>query len=230
MMKTPLAVACLSWSVLLVGCATGSGGAGSGSSGMPVPVGVPTGGIPSTGSGSASSTSAGTGATAMTETGDSASTKRADGSADPGMTAKTAAERQADLDGKLDASLNNFDEKLRNEQQRSANERDSGASARAEGAVVDATSNGERDKDEIQRDRSGDLQSAGLEQDDSRQASELSQKGGGGASAKPIPNGSNDDIIARRLRRAAENETDPELREKLWDEYRDYKENTKGSK
>jgi hypothetical protein len=39
-----------------------------------------------------------------------------------------------------------------------------------------------------------------------------------------------DDIIARRLRRAAENETDPELREKLWDEYRDYKENTKGSK
>jgi hypothetical protein len=58
----------------------------------------------------------------------------------------------------------------------------------------------------------------------------LSQKGGGGASAKPIPNGSNDDIIARRLRRAAENETDPELREKLWDEYRDYKENTKGSK
>jgi hypothetical protein len=32
-----------------------------------------------------------------------------------------------------------------------------------------------------------------------------------------------DDIIARQLREAAMNEPDPELREKLWDEYRKYK-------
>lgn len=32
-----------------------------------------------------------------------------------------------------------------------------------------------------------------------------------------------DDIVARQLREAAENETDPELREKLWQEYRKYK-------
>jgi hypothetical protein len=32
-----------------------------------------------------------------------------------------------------------------------------------------------------------------------------------------------DDIIARQLREAAMNEPDPELREKLWDEYRRYK-------
>jgi len=229
-MKTRLALACLSWCVLAAACATGGGGTGGSGSG--VPAGVPTGGMPSTGSGSASSPSAGAGATATAtpDAGDSASTQRADGSADPGVPAKTAAERQADLDGKLDASLNTFDEKLRSEQQRTANERDSGASARADGAVVDATSNGERDKDDIRRDRSGDLQSAGLEQDASQQASDLSKTGGGGASGKPIPSGVDDDIIARRLRRAAENETDPELREKLWDEYRDYKENTKGSK
>jgi hypothetical protein len=32
-----------------------------------------------------------------------------------------------------------------------------------------------------------------------------------------------DDIVARQLREAAEKETDPELKEKLWKEYRDYK-------
>lgn len=34
---------------------------------------------------------------------------------------------------------------------------------------------------------------------------------------------SNDDIVARQLREAATAETDPELKEKLWDEYRKYK-------
>ena len=36
-----------------------------------------------------------------------------------------------------------------------------------------------------------------------------------------------DDIVARQLREAAENETDPELKEKLWKEYEAYKKNTK---
>jgi hypothetical protein len=36
----------------------------------------------------------------------------------------------------------------------------------------------------------------------------------------------NDDIVARQLREAAEEETDPVLREKLWKEYEQYKENT----
>jgi hypothetical protein len=34
-----------------------------------------------------------------------------------------------------------------------------------------------------------------------------------------------DDIVARQLREAAENETDPELKEKLWKEYDEYKKN-----
>lgn len=37
-----------------------------------------------------------------------------------------------------------------------------------------------------------------------------------------IPNGNNDDVVARQLREAAMSEPDPELREKLWDEYRAY--------
>jgi hypothetical protein len=38
-----------------------------------------------------------------------------------------------------------------------------------------------------------------------------------------IPDARDDDIIARQLREAAMNEPDPELREKLWEEYRRYK-------
>ena len=38
-----------------------------------------------------------------------------------------------------------------------------------------------------------------------------------------IPSGSNDDVVARQIREAAMNEADPVLREKLWDEYRKYK-------
>jgi hypothetical protein len=38
--------------------------------------------------------------------------------------------------------------------------------------------------------------------------------------------GEDDDIVARQLREAAEKETDPELKEKLWQEYEEYKRNT----
>ncbi len=38
-----------------------------------------------------------------------------------------------------------------------------------------------------------------------------------------VGDGADDDIVARQLREAAMNEEDPELREKLWDEYRAYK-------
>jgi hypothetical protein len=38
-----------------------------------------------------------------------------------------------------------------------------------------------------------------------------------------IPDAKDDDIIARQLREAAMQETDPELKEKLWNEYRRYK-------
>ena len=37
-----------------------------------------------------------------------------------------------------------------------------------------------------------------------------------------IPSGRDDDVVARQLREAAMTEPDPELREALWDEYRNY--------
>ena len=42
-----------------------------------------------------------------------------------------------------------------------------------------------------------------------------------------IPDGSDDDVVARQLREAAQNEPDPQLRDKLWDEYRKYKKGTR---
>lgn len=49
--------------------------------------------------------------------------------------------------------------------------------------------------------------------------------GSGKNSETPIdvPNGEDDDIIARQIREAAINEKDPRLKVKLWDEYRKYK-------
>lgn len=41
-----------------------------------------------------------------------------------------------------------------------------------------------------------------------------------------VGDGSDDDIVARQLREAAMEENDPELRERLWDEYREYKRST----
>jgi hypothetical protein len=41
----------------------------------------------------------------------------------------------------------------------------------------------------------------------------------------PEYDANSDDIVARQIREAAMSETDPELRQKLWDEYKKYKEN-----
>ena len=58
--------------------------------------------------------------------------------------------------------------------------------------------------------------SAGGAGGDGRQAGKI-------ATPPDIPDGKDDDIVARQLREAAENEQDPELRAKLWEEYRKYK-------
>ena len=47
--------------------------------------------------------------------------------------------------------------------------------------------------------------------------------GASGQTPDDVPDAKDDDIIARQLREAAMSETDPVLREKLWDEYRRYK-------
>lgn len=226
-MNARLAVGWLAATVLCAACATSSG-TGARAAAKSEHVGA----VPVAGSGPAAATATPTTAapTIATPAADTTSSARAGGSADPGLPAKTPAEQRAAIDSRLDASLASFDNRLRTEQQQTAANRDTQTTSDAAVAAVDplATPGGERrgDRDEIRRDRSGDLQSVGVQQ-----ASATGQQGSGtnGASATPIPSGADDDIVARRLRRAAEDETDPELKEKLWKEYRDYKENTKGS-
>jgi len=58
---------------------------------------------------------------------------------------------------------------------------------------------------------------------DRQGAARASVVGGGGAAPADVPDGRDDDIVARQIREAAMKETDPELRDKLWDEYRKYK-------
>jgi hypothetical protein len=154
---------------------------------------------------------------------------------------ETDEERIERLDGALDASLSEFDGKLliENEQLSSkvARERamagldeadgqaDGGqgseGSESADGADGQATGGAEEQRG---RERDG---SDEMDDDDRVAGLERGAEGGSdkaiGGTPTNIPDGRDDDIVARQLREAAENETDPELREKLWDEYRAYK-------
>jgi hypothetical protein len=59
-----------------------------------------------------------------------------------------------------------------------------------------------------------------------RKASFSNGSGGNGATAPKVVPGNDNDIVARRLRKAAEQETNPTLRAKLWKEYTDYRQGT----
>jgi hypothetical protein len=148
---------------------------------------------------------------------------------------QTAEERRAALDKQLNDSLGTFDARLHEEQQKTAEERDArqatvatqgaGSSQGADDAGVPATEvpsgsrSGKRNaRGESKTSRAGDLksdQAAGIN----------GSASGNGAPATVISDGNDDDIVARRIRKAAELETDPELKDKLWKEYVEYKKN-----
>lgn len=151
--------------------------------------------------------------------------------------ASTNDERRGKLDRRLDDSLGEFDKTLGEEQRRSAAERDARVAANA-GKQPAGDANGEEGGP-----REGDLKSerSGRGAAENK-AGRDGKKGGGdrrdrgtvsgagsGAPDRGIPSGDDDDIVARRLRRAAEQETDPELKEKLWKEYIEYKKGSRGS-
>jgi hypothetical protein len=165
------------------------------------------------------------------------------GASGPGQTSE---ERRAAIDKQLNDSLGSFDAELRTEQQRVAQERDArrataAGSATADGQGADksagspGTASTEAPQDDADkpgasgrhpgrarpRDPSGDLKSE-------KASKKPDDNAGNGASAREIPDGSDDDVVARRLRQAAQQETDPELKEKLWQEYIDYKRNAQG--
>lgn len=145
----------------------------------------------------------------------------------------TAADRQAVLDGQLEASIAVFDGMIlteREEAQGAANENAGGGAGSGNTGGIGGSNGGLGEGDgnsenpiviasaptstsgngrmpNIGSSREGDF-------DTSNQASF--------PAPADIPSGNNDDVVARQLREAAMAETDPELRERLWDEYRTY--------
>ena len=78
-----------------------------------------------------------------------------------------------------------------------------------------------------EKDASGSRQATGEGEDIAQSQNNRKKAGEDGDSGAPGGDedrrSQDDDIVARQLREAAENETDPELKAKLWKEYREYK-------
>lgn len=162
-------------------------------------------------------------------------------------TAVTSAEEVAALDAKLSASLADFDQLLLEEARKAQARAPSRASAHSSGAGSSGGESGGASAGKGVQHESGE-ETGTADKTRSPEANKNpapsgtgpgspggridgTDPGAPGATAAVPPDvgdGSDDDIVARQIRRAAEAETDPELRKKLWDEYRKYKEGTKG--
>jgi hypothetical protein len=103
--------------------------------------------------------------------------------------------------------------------------RDGMESARAGGTGREGDGQGQDDRDAAGRDGAGTATEAGTQRDGNTGGGAGGGSRGRGAGGAPadVPDGSDDDVVARQIREAAMKETDPELREKLWEEYRRYK-------
>jgi len=147
---------------------------------------------------------------------------------------QTLEEQVAALDAELFSGLGDFDEMLLREQERvraaapmadaagggggSGGAGEADQSEGAEGAADSAGPDGEP----------GEMANAGSDGSYGEGAGRGVQRQGGKQGVPPdIPDGSDDDVVARQLREAAEKETDPELKKKLWEEYRKYKQGTR---
>lgn len=148
--------------------------------------------------------------------------------ADPDIPEEHATDEVAALDSQLNASLAKFDGLLLEEM----DEIRAGSSGKLQDLAAEAAEAAKRLREKgLDVDTSGSKSSGGNQEDrESRTGAETtardgSRKGGEGPASKTQRRADygDDDIVARQLREAAENETDPELKEKLWKEYEEYK-------
>ncbi|HXV63272.1 MAG TPA: hypothetical protein VEK15_21415 [Vicinamibacteria bacterium] len=168
----------------------------------------------------------------------------------PAGSVKTTDERRDDLDEELDESLREFDKLILREQEileerHEATAAEAAANAGGEGSAGGGGSgaDGDRGEDgslEETAEAGGEESPGGTggspdspEYDETGAPTDSSDATGetrNGRVPPDVGDGSDDDIVARQLREAAMNEEDPELREKLWDEYRAYKAGLKKKK
>lgn len=162
---------------------------------------------------------------------------------------ETAEERRSSLEGKLDASLEEFDGTIQREQEILDERRQASApagagsaetgegasegSGEAGGGGTNGSGEASEGGDGAEEQTAGGAEGTG-NSPDQPSGEPVSADAGSpeGGSSGPVSNrrvpedvgdGRDDDIVARQIREAAMNEKDPELREKLWDEYRAYK-------
>jgi hypothetical protein len=162
----------------------------------------------------------------------------------PPGSGETQQEAVARLDRTLNSSLSEFDETLLGDQEalQARIEEGGGSASRGGGGPEEGEfgGSGSYGRDGVGGDdeeRTGRGGGGSSEREGSRDGEEAMQSTGsqGGIARthdpsgqtvprEDIPDGQDDDIVARQLREAAEQETDPELKERLWEEYRKYKE------
>lgn len=144
----------------------------------------------------------------------------------------TEVEKTARMIDQLNGSLGEFDERLLREQDRVKSRTprvDTAASASAggqgDGSGLDDTGEGRQGNKKSQKSEQGKDAEKGENQTAGSEDSSPAKPLGGTKGGIPddIPDGGDDDVIARQIREAAEKETDSELRKKLWQEYRRYK-------
>ncbi|HSW34849.1 MAG TPA: hypothetical protein VLH36_14650 [Steroidobacteraceae bacterium] len=155
--------------------------------------------------------------------------------------------RRAQIDRRFDETFAVFDERMRKEQETISQERASSSGSASSGAGTggESESGSGGESGEAGTSDSGEASETdtgypgvpgGRGESAGQQPGEQGGGGGVGGGATggsgpntvpaDIPDGRDDDIVARQLREAAMKETDPELRERLWEEYRQYKKST----
>jgi hypothetical protein len=172
---------------------------------------------------------------------------------DPAIPEEEVVDEVTALDRRLDGSLAEFDEMLLKEldliQAKSSEKlRDLAEEAAAaaqrlrdKGIEIDTDSkaeNADSHQDSIEESKETKKEKSALEvgkessSEEARDDSTLttkdkSREGAKGSHHHPknLYDSKDDDIVARQLREAAENESDPELKEKLWKEYEQYRKN-----
>jgi hypothetical protein len=151
------------------------------------------------------------------------------------------ADRVAALDRRLKESLASFDEMLLKEMDKiraASGEKMRGLAREAAAAAKGIKESDEKRQGEkgsqgenaeraqgTSKDKDSEVQGAQTGTEDRPSGSISGKDDSTRLTSRPDSSAQDDDIVARQLREAAEKETDPALKEKLWKEYEEYKKN-----
>ena len=138
----------------------------------------------------------------------------------------TASERRAALDARLNEGFAEFDGMILGERERVQAEADeAGSDVMSNGGAGAGSGDGEPGGPLIVASApSGSTGGGVMPAGNANREGDFSNTSPQETFETPddIPSGNDDDVVARQLREAAMREPDPELRERLWDEYRAY--------